>query len=109
MPGGIFIPEINRKKSQMKSDNTCTLMRIIPKQRKYKQIACLPVDYKENGGIIESGKKLSELGKFEQKIHSDMRMRNIYEFYSDCMALRRIGHSDKIVELVSENSYQVGI
>jgi hypothetical protein len=40
-------------------------MRIIPKQRKMQANCMLAVDYKENGGIIESGKKLSELGKFK--------------------------------------------
>lgn len=69
----------------------------------------LPVDYQEKGGIIESGKKLSELCKFEQRIHSDKCMRDIYEFYSDSMALSSIGYSDKIVEPVTEKSYQVGI
>lgn len=84
-------------------------MRIIPKQREMQANCMLAVDYKENGGIIESGKKLSELGKFKQKIYSDKRMRNIYEFYSDSMTLSKIGHSDKIVELVTEHLHQGGI
>ena len=33
-------------------------------------------------------------------------MRNIYEFYSDSMTLSKIGHSDKIVELVTEHLHQ---
>lgn len=67
------------QKAQMQRDNIRMLNEnYAEKSGKYKQIAGLPVDNQENGGIIESDEKLSELGKFKQKIRLDKRMGDKY-------------------------------